>query len=64
MPSFVQLDDETLAATLNYVVFDLAHAPASVTPFTAGDFKAERATSMSGAEVRAHRATVLQALGL
>ncbi len=64
MPSFVQLDDEALAATLNYVVFDLAHAPDSVAPVTATEIRNERVTPKSGAEVRAHRATVLQALGL
>lgn len=64
MPSFVQLDDEALAATLNYVVFELAHAPASVAAFSAADVGAERATPRSGAEVRTHRATVLQQLGL
>lgn len=64
MPSFTQLDDETLAQTLNYVVFDLAHAPASVAPFTAAELAAERARASSGAEVRAHRTAVLQSLGL
>jgi mono/diheme cytochrome c family protein len=32
MPEFSTLDDKTLAATLNFVVFDLGHAPASVQP--------------------------------
>ena len=63
MPSFNQLDDEVIAETLNYVVFGLAHAPASAAPFTAAEIAAVRAKPSSGAEVRAHRAEVLQALG-
>ena len=64
MPSFTQLDDETIAQTLNYVVFELAHAPASVAPFTAAEVAVVRATPASGADVRAHRSAVLQSLGL
>jgi len=64
MPSFLQLDDDVIAETLNYVVFELAHAPTSTAPFTAADVAAVRAQPSSGAEVRAHRTEVLQALGL
>ncbi len=65
MPSFAaQLDDDTIAQTLNYVVFDLAQAPPALARFTAADVAAERAQPLSGAQVRAHRATVLQTLGL
>jgi mono/diheme cytochrome c family protein len=64
MPVFSQLDDDVLADTLNYIAFDLGHAPSSLTPLSGADIKAVRATPSSGAEVRAHRSTVLQALGL
>jgi mono/diheme cytochrome c family protein len=59
MPDFARLDDATLAATLNFVVFDLAHAPADVQPLTAGEIAAERAHPVEGAAVRAHRRSVL-----
>jgi mono/diheme cytochrome c family protein len=64
MPSFAALDDETIAQTLNYVAFELAHAPAATAPITAAEVGAMRAKPASGAEVRAHRTTVLTALGL
>jgi mono/diheme cytochrome c family protein len=58
MPEFVQLDDASLAALLNFVVFDVAHAPASVAPLTAVEIAAERAHPLDGAAVREHRKSV------
>jgi mono/diheme cytochrome c family protein len=62
MPDFSRLDDATLAATLNFVVFDLGHAPASVKPLTGADIAAERAQPLDGAAVREHRKTVTPAV--
>ena len=61
MPDFSRFDDATLAATLNFVVFDLAHAPADVKPLAAADLAAERAHPMDGAAVREHRKGVAPA---
>jgi len=58
MPDFAPLDDATLAATLNFVVFDLGHAPADVKPLTTEEIAAERAQAMDGAAVREHRKSV------
>ena len=58
MPDFAQLDDVSLAALLNFVVFDLAHAPASVAPLTSAELAAERAHPLDGAAVREHRKSV------
>lgn len=58
MPDFAQLDDASLAALLNFVVFDLAHAPASVAPLTSAELAAERAHTLDGAAVREHRKSV------
>jgi mono/diheme cytochrome c family protein len=55
MPEFSRLDDATLAATLNFVVFDLGHAPAGTKPLAAQDIAAERAAPVDGAAVREHR---------
>lgn len=55
MPDFARLDDGALATILNFVVFDLAHAPADVKPLAAEDIAAERAHAMDGAAVREHR---------
>ena len=55
MPDFARLDDATLAATLNFVVFDLAHAAADVKPLAAADIAAERAHTLDGNGVREHR---------
>ena len=46
---------------LNFVVFDLAHAPAAVKPLTAADVAAERAQPLDGAAVREHRKAVAPA---
>jgi mono/diheme cytochrome c family protein len=58
MPDFARLDDATLAATLNYVVFDLDHAVAEVKPITAGEIATERAHPLDGTGVREHRKSV------
>jgi len=58
MPDFARLDDATLAATLNFVVFDLGHAPADVKPLTTGEIAAERGHALDGAAVREHRKSV------
>ncbi|HWG72076.1 MAG TPA: cytochrome c [Steroidobacteraceae bacterium] len=63
MPQFLQLDDAALAAVLNFVVFDLANAPAHTRPLAAPEIAAERAHPVDGAAVREHRALVLAALG-
>jgi len=61
MPEFGQLDDATLAALVNFVVFDLAHAPPGVAPLTSAEIAAERAHAVDGAEVREHRKSVAPA---
>jgi mono/diheme cytochrome c family protein len=58
MPDFSALDDAGLAALLNFVVFDLAHAPASVPPLAAAEVAAGRAHPLDGAAVREHRKSV------
>lgn len=55
MPEFARLDDATLAATVNFVVFDLAHAPAEVKPLTGDEIAAERAHPLDAAAVRQQR---------
>ena len=59
MPDFARLDDATLAATLNFVVFDLAHAATAIKPLTAEEIAAERAHPLDGAAVREHRKSLL-----
>jgi len=61
MPEFARLDDAALAATLNFVVFDLAHAPAEVKPLTADEIGAERARALDAAAVREHRKSLAAA---
>lgn len=63
MPEFSQLDDAKLAAVLNFVVFDLAHATAEVQPISAAEVMAERDKALDGAAVREHRGSVLEAIG-
>ena len=55
MPDFARLDDATLAATLNFVVFDLAHGATSIKPLAPEEISAERAHPLDGAAVRTHR---------
>lgn len=64
MPDFTHLDDATLAAVLNFVVFDLDHASDDVKPITAEEIAAERAHPVDGAAVREHRTKLLATLGL
>ena len=64
MPDFTHLDDATLAAVLNYVVFDLDHAADEVKPIAAEEIAAERAHPVDGTAVREHRTKLLTALGL
>jgi mono/diheme cytochrome c family protein len=64
MPEFTHLDDATLAAVLNFVVFDLDHASDDTKPLTAEEIAAERANPIDGAAVREHRTKLLAALGL
>jgi mono/diheme cytochrome c family protein len=64
MPDFTALDDAAIASVLNFVVFDIAGAPADTKPLTPEEIAAERAHPQEGAAVREHRATVLAALGL
>jgi len=64
MPDFARFDDATLAAVLNFVVFDLARAPADTAPLRADDIARERKRPLDGSQVRKHRASVLAGLGL
>jgi mono/diheme cytochrome c family protein len=64
MPEFIHLDDATLAAVLNFVVFDLDHASDDTKPLTAEEIAAERTHPVDGAAVREHRTKLLAALGL
>ena len=61
LPDFARLDDATLAAILNFVVFELAHAPAETKPLSAEEIAAERAHPLDAAAVRAHRKTLAAA---
>jgi mono/diheme cytochrome c family protein len=58
MPDFARLDDAALATTLNFIVFDLGHAPASVKPMEPAEIAAERAHVVDGAAVREHRKSI------
>jgi len=64
MPDFVHLDDATLAAVLNFVVFDLGHAPQETKPLTPEEIAAVRSHPIDGTAVREHRTKLLAALGL
>src|ERR1700723_11906 len=48
MPDFSALDDATLAAALNFTVFDLGHAGADTKPIAAEEISAERSHPMDG----------------
>jgi mono/diheme cytochrome c family protein len=63
MPEFSQQSDAALSAVLNFVVFDLAHAPADTKPMEPAEIAAERGAALDGAAVREHRASVLAGLG-
>jgi mono/diheme cytochrome c family protein len=62
MPDFARFDDATLAAALNFVVFDLGHAPADAAPLTAAEIGAERPRALDGSAVLAHRGEVVARL--
>jgi len=64
MPDFMHLDDATLAAVLNFVVFDLGHAPQETKPLTPEEIAAVRSHPIDGTAVREHRTKLLAALGL
>jgi mono/diheme cytochrome c family protein len=64
MPEFTKLSDDTLAAVLNFVVFDLAHASEASPPLSAAEIAAERSHPELADAVRQHRAALLLALGL
>jgi mono/diheme cytochrome c family protein len=64
MPDFSALDDASLAAALNFVVFDVGHAGADTKPIAPEEIAAERAHPTDGSAVRAHRSVVLSSLGL
>jgi mono/diheme cytochrome c family protein len=64
MPDFAHLDDATLAAVLNFVVFDLAQAGPDIKPLAAEEITAARAHALDGAAVREERAKLLPLLGL
>lgn len=64
MPDFMHLDDATLAAVLNFVVFDLGQATQDTKPFAADEIAAERSHPVDGAVVREQRTKLLATLGL
>jgi len=64
MPDFMHLDDATLAAVLNFVVFDLGHPTEDTKPLAAEEIAAVRAHPVDGAAVREHRTKLLASLGL
>jgi mono/diheme cytochrome c family protein len=64
MPEFAKLGDDVLAAVLNFVVFDLAHASEGSTPLSAAEVAAERSQPAVADAVRQHRAALLVTLGL
>ena len=64
MPEFTKLGDDALAAVLNYVVFDLAHASADSTALTSAEIASARSLPVGADTVRQHRAALLVALGL
>ncbi|MBV9344759.1 MAG: cytochrome c [Gammaproteobacteria bacterium] len=59
MPEFSRIDDATLAATLNFVIFALGHAPDAVKPLGAEEIAAVRGQNLDGAAVREHRKALL-----
>jgi mono/diheme cytochrome c family protein len=64
MPDFARLGDDALAAVLNFVVFDLAHASQDSTPLNAAEIAAARGQPAAADAVRQHRAALLAALGM
>lgn len=64
MPDFMHLDDATLAAVLNFVVFDLGHAAQATMPLLPEEIAAVRNHPVDGTAVREHRTKLLATLGL
>jgi len=64
MPDFARLGDDALAAVLNFVVFDLAHASQDSTPLNAAEIGAARSQPAAADAVRQHRAALLATLGI
>jgi mono/diheme cytochrome c family protein len=64
MPDFMHLDDATLAAVLNFVVFDLDHAIEDTKALAAEEIAAARGHPVDGATVREQRTKLLATLGL
>jgi mono/diheme cytochrome c family protein len=64
MPEFAKFSDDALAAVLNFVVFDLAHAPEDSAPISSAELAAARSQPASADTVRQHRTALLIALGL
>jgi len=57
MPGWAQLDDASIANTLNHVIVNLGSgAPAGFTPYTAADVAAHRGDGLTPADVHALRA--------
>jgi mono/diheme cytochrome c family protein len=63
MPEFSLQDDRTLAAVLNFVVFDLGSAANDTKPISPDEIASERNKSVDGSAVREHRAAVLGTIG-
>jgi mono/diheme cytochrome c family protein len=64
MPDFARLEDATLAAVLNFVVFDLAQATQDTRPMAPEEIAAARSQTLDGAAVRGERVKLLATLGL
>lgn len=69
MPEFARFGDEQLAATLNFVVFDLGAGAlpaggAAPAPIAGSEVAALRDPRLNGEQVRAHRDALLAELGL
>ena len=62
MPEFSRFDDGTIAAAVNYVVFDLSRAPAGAEPLRPDEVARERGLGIGGDAVRHLRAQLLEAL--
>jgi hypothetical protein len=60
----MHLDDATLAAVLNFVVFDLGHAAPETKPLLPEEIAAVRSHPVDGTAVREHRTKLLATLGL
>ena len=61
MPEFARFDDTTIAGVLNFVAFDLGHAPPTSVPLAPDDVARERVLALTGEAVRRHRFEALDA---